>query len=150
MGLCYAIAQHLHLHVSFLVLRCRLIIGAMKRILLVVLVERLVQSKVLHYLLQLFWSRSTMHDKHPKQEGCSAQATGSCHAGNRILVQDAGDMQILALLQQAQVQRAAEEALTSLDQRAMQAEVASEQQQQQALQVCPCQCPSLLTFAGGL
>ncbi len=44
-------------------------------------------------------------------------------------------MHILALLQQAQVQRAAEEALDSLDERSMQAEAASEEQQQWALQV---------------
>lgn len=50
--------------------------------------------------------------------------------------QDVGDMQILALLQQAQVQRAAEEALSSMEHRAVQAEAASEQHQQQALQVC--------------
>jgi len=46
-----------------------------------------------------------------------------------ICAQDVGDMHILALLQQAQVQRAAEEALTSLDQSFRQAQIASEAQQ---------------------
>ena len=44
-------------------------------------------------------------------------------------------MQILMMLQQAQVQRAAEQALHSMDERAMQAQAVSEQQQQQDLQV---------------
>ena len=66
----------------------------------------------------------------------ASQAPEVCYDVNRTFVQDLGEMQILALLQQAQVQRAAEEALTSLDQRALQAEAASEQQQQLALQVC--------------
>lgn len=44
-------------------------------------------------------------------------------------------MHILALLQQAQVQRAAEEALISLDQTSAEAEKASEEQQERALQV---------------
>ena len=52
-----------------------------------------------------------------------------------VHVQDVGDMHILALLQQAQVQRAAEEALDHLDESCMQAEVASEQQQELELQV---------------
>ena len=49
--------------------------------------------------------------------------------------QDVGDMHILALLQQAQVQRAAEEALTSLDHSSRQAQVASEAQQDLDLKV---------------
>ena len=52
-----------------------------------------------------------------------------------VRVQDVGDMHILALLQQAQVQRAAEEALHHLDESCMQDEVASEQQQELELQV---------------
>jgi len=49
--------------------------------------------------------------------------------------QDVGDMHILALLQQAQVQRAAEEALTSLDDSSRQAQIASEAQQDLDLKV---------------
>ncbi|DBB07493.1 TPA: hypothetical protein ACH3X3_008961 [Trebouxia sp. C0006] len=45
------------------------------------------------------------------------------------VAQDVGDMHILSLLQQAQVQRAAEEALTSLDDSSRQAQIASEAQQ---------------------
>lgn len=52
-----------------------------------------------------------------------------------VHVQDVGDMHILALLQQAQVQRAAEEALHHLDESCLQDEVASEQQQELELQV---------------
>lgn len=44
-------------------------------------------------------------------------------------------MHILALLQQAQVQRAAEEALTSLDDSSRQAQIASEAQQDLELKV---------------
>ena len=44
-------------------------------------------------------------------------------------------MQILALVQQAQVQRAAQEALQCLDERSSQAEAASEQQQELDLKV---------------
>lgn len=46
------------------------------------------------------------------------------------LAQETGDTQILALVQQAQVQRAAQEALQCLDERSSQAEAASEQQQE--------------------
>ncbi len=49
--------------------------------------------------------------------------------------QDVGDMHILSLLQQAQVQRAAEEALTSLDDSSRQAQIASEAQQDLDLKV---------------
>ena len=52
-----------------------------------------------------------------------------------FFAQDVGDMHILALLQQAQVQRAAEEALTSLDHSSRQAQVASEAQQDLDLKV---------------
>ena len=44
-------------------------------------------------------------------------------------------MHVLALLQQAQVQRAAQDALDSLDKQALQAEAASEQLQELAIKV---------------
>lgn len=52
------------------------------------------------------------------------------------LLQDIGDMHVLALLQQAQVQRTAQDALECLDRQALQAEAASEQLQEVALKVC--------------
>lgn len=51
------------------------------------------------------------------------------------MLQGIGDMHVLALLQQAQVQRSAQAALESLDKQALQAGADSEQQQELALQV---------------
>ena len=51
------------------------------------------------------------------------------------MLQGIGDMHVLALLQQAQVQHAAQDALASLDKQAFQAEAASEQLQEVALKV---------------
>ena len=52
-----------------------------------------------------------------------------------LALQEIGDVHILALLQQAQVQRAAQEALQSLEEQSLQAEAVSEQKQELALQV---------------
>lgn len=46
-----------------------------------------------------------------------------------------GDMHVLALLQQVQVQRAAQDALESLDKQSLQAEAASEQLHALAIKV---------------
>ena len=50
-------------------------------------------------------------------------------------LQDMGDMHVLALLQQAQVQRAAQDALDCMDKQAVQAGAASEQLQELAMKV---------------
>lgn len=55
--------------------------------------------------------------------------------GPCFCAQDVEDMHILALLQQAQVQQAAEEALTSLDHSSRQAQITSEAQQDLDLKV---------------
>lgn len=57
------------------------------------------------------------------------------------MLQDIGDMHVLALLQQAQVQRSAQVALENLDKQALRAEADSEQLQELALKVlmsCAC------------